>query len=103
MYLQPGCDATVAEGGESRQLGGGDGDEEFAGLGPRDATVGAVLFGGCGAGAAQFGFEAAGRVVDACVDDAGVVGALVAGDAGFFLYDDDICAGASVQQLPSHR
>ncbi len=52
---------------------------------------------------AQLRLEASGFVVDACVDNTGVVARLVCGQSVLSLEDQDPRAGAATQQLPSDR
>ena len=54
-----------------------------------DSVLVAVLVQGVAAGGAELGLEGSGRVVDARVDDAGVVAGLVGGDLGLALEHED--------------
>jgi len=63
----------------------------------------AEVFGGFGAPTAELGFETAGRVVDAGVDDAAVMAGLMLRNSVFFLEDDDAGAGALLEQLARGR
>ena len=65
--------------------------------------LGAVLAGRRSALAAEAGLEAAGRVVDAGVDDAAVVPGLVPGDLGLLLDDEDVRARSPAQDLVCRR
>ena len=53
-----------------------------------DAVLAAELDHGRGSGDAEFGLERSGLVIDAGVDDAAVVSALVPGNAVFFFEDE---------------
>ena len=73
--------AALAEVFEAREFVGVGGDDDFATDLVGDGVFAAELDHGRGARHAEAGFQRAGLVVDAGVDDAAVVSALVAGDA----------------------
>ena len=88
--------AEVVEAGGFR---GGGGDDELATDLVRDGVPGAEGDHFAGSGDAHAGFEGAGFVVDAGVDDSTVVAGLMAGEAGFFFQDDDAGAGEGLGGL----
>ncbi len=84
---------------QPRELGVVDGHDELAAALVAHAVLVAELVQLAGAGDAQLGLQRAGRVVDAGVDDAGVVAGLVGGDAVLALEDHHGGVRPAVQQL----
>ena len=77
--------SALAQFFETREFVGFGRDDYFAADFVRDVVLAAELDHGGGAGDAESRLQRTGLVVEAGVDDAAVVSALVAGDAVFFL------------------
>jgi len=88
--------AEVFEAGEFVRMGG---DDDFATDLVGDVVFAAELYHGRGTGYAEAGFQRAGLVIDAGVDDAAVVSALVAGDAVFFFENEETEMGEAAGDL----
>ena len=93
---------TLLERVEACELGVLDRDDELAALVVRQALLLAVLAQQQPPAGAQLGLEAARRVVDAGVHDAGVVPGLVRGEPVLLLEEDDRGAGMPSRELAPH-
>ena len=86
-------DAALVQLREARNFFGSGGHNQLAALFVRNAVLGAEALHRGASGDAVARLERAGAVVEAGVDDAGVVSGLMGGDAVFFLDDDEALAG----------
>jgi hypothetical protein len=93
---------TPLELREPRQLVLAERDDELADAVDGDGAALAVGVHARGAVDAQPGLQRAGRVVDAGVDHAAVVAALVCGRRGLALDDEQAAAGAAREHLAGH-
>ena len=92
-------DASALELVEGAELAVVEGDDELAAALVRHVVLVAVGVEGVAALGAELGLQRARLVVDAGVDDAGVVARLVGGDLVFSFEDEDARVGRAVQQF----